>query len=85
MEEVELKVLEIDNKKYFLLDSISNGKNTYCYFSNLIDNHDVLLMKNQLEDDDGYFISLDTEAEYDYALSLFYDKFHGGLKTENIN
>lgn len=77
MEEVELKILEIDGKKYFLLDSISKDESTYCYFSNLVDNHDVLVMRNQLENGEGYFVSLDTENEFDYALSLFYDKFHG--------
>ena len=35
MNEIEMNILEIGNKKYFLIDSLSDSKNAYPYFSNV--------------------------------------------------
>lgn len=75
MSEMEIKILDIDNKKYFLVDSISNQEKFYHYFSNLKDNHDILVMTDKIEDDNDFYVSIDDDDEFDYALSLFYDKF----------
>ena len=63
--EKELKIIEVNQKKYFLVDKI----NQYYYFSNLKDNHDILIFE---EDED--LVSIDDE-KMEYVLGLFYDKF----------
>lgn len=71
-QEVEMSVLQLDEKKYFLMDSII-GKNTYYYFSNTEDANDIMILKEQGDN----FISLDNDSEREYALSLFYEKYEG--------
>lgn len=73
--EVELNVMEIDGNQYFLVDTLGDGENNYYYFSNIKDNSDVLVLKDQKEDDEEYFVSLDSDKETDHALSLFYEKY----------
>lgn len=68
-QEVEMQVLSINDKDYFLLDSLKE-KNNYYYFSNVKDDSDILVMKEQNSD----LLLLDNEFELDMALSLFYEK-----------
>ena len=72
--EGELKIFELDGAKYFLVDTLSMVENTYYYFSNLLNNRDVLLLKDKGQDDQN-MISVDDNEEFNYVLSLFYDKF----------
>lgn len=74
MNEAEIKVLEINDKKYFLVDTLSDDKNTYSYFSNIEDNSDIKILKEIKEDNEEFFISLDNQKEIDTALKLFYQK-----------
>lgn len=68
-QEVELNVINVNNKDYFLMDTLV-GKNTYYYFSNIKDANDIIVLKDKGDD----FISLDNDMEIDYAFSLFYEK-----------
>lgn len=70
MNEVEISVIEIDGERYFLVDNLVGEDNTYYYFSNIKDNKDIKVFK---EDEDD-FISLN-ERELEKALSLFYKKY----------
>lgn len=70
IQEIELNLININDKEYFLIDTLV-GKNTYYYFSNIKDANDVIVLK----DNDDNFISLDSDMERDYALSLFYEKY----------
>lgn len=67
----EVKTLEIDGKEYFLVDSIFNGKKTYYYFSNETDASDIYILTDKTENNQEYFVSIDTEKEYNNALVLF--------------
>lgn len=69
-QEVEIKILHVDGKDYLLLDTFI-VENTYYYFSNIKDNTDIMVMK----DVDKYFVSIDDKNEFDYVLTLFYDKY----------
>ena len=69
-QEVEIKILHVDGKDYLLLDTFI-VENTYYYFSNIKDNTDIMVMK----DADKYFVSIDDKDEFDYVLTLFYDKY----------
>ena len=66
---VEINVLKFDGKDYFLMDYITE-KNIYYYFSNIKDANDIMVLKGQGDN----FISLDSDSERDYALSLFFEK-----------
>ncbi len=80
--ESQLKIFELNGKKYFLVDTISILENTYHYFSNLVNNLDVIVMKDEIGKED-FMKSVDDRDEFCYALSLFYDKFHGDNKNTN--
>ena len=85
MEEVSVNIIELDGKDYFLLDSLIEEKNTYHFFSNIKNQNDVQILKDKVEDGETFFVSLDTEYEFNHALSLFYDKFHGKDILTNTN
>lgn len=68
-QEVEMNVLKFNGKDYFLMDTIV-GKRKYYYFSNIKDANDIIILKEKGDD----FVSLDSDMEKDYALSLFYEK-----------
>ena len=68
-QDVELNVININDRDYFLMDTLV-GKSTYYYFSNIKDASDIIVLKDKGDD----FVSLDSDIETDYALSLFYEK-----------
>lgn len=82
--EVQVTVLEINGKNYMLLDSVEKDDNTYRFFSELTNPHNIQVLKDKQEDDDTYYVSLDTEYEFDYALSLLYDKYHKSPSTDQV-
>ena len=75
MEEVEVSVYEIDGKKCILIDSVNDSKNIYHYFSNVKNQLDIYVLKDGIGDEEDSYVSLSTEHEFNYALSLFYDKY----------
>lgn len=81
MEEKEIQVIEIDSKKYFLVDTLNGDENTYYYFSNVENNEDVIILKDDLDN----FVSLDDDKEFDRALCLFYDKYKDIMNDKNTN
>ena len=70
----EINTLEINGKKYGLIDSISDDKEVYNYFSNLEDANDIQILKDKVINGEENFVSLDTEDEFNYALTLFFNK-----------
>ncbi len=72
--EDEVYTIELDGNEFFLLDSISGNGNMYYYFSNIEDSYDINVLKDKNINGDDCFVSLDTESEFNYALSLFYKK-----------
>lgn len=74
MNEVEMNILELDGKKYFLVDSLSDNKNTYSYFSNVENVSDIKVLKDVKENEEEFFVSLNNKKEIEYALDLYYQK-----------
>lgn len=72
---IEIDVIDLDGKRYFLVDTLAGEKNFYYYFSNLEDNKDIKLLKVEKEGEEEFFVSIDDAAEIDYAFSLFYEKY----------
>lgn len=68
----ELKIMEYNQKKYFLVDTIKNTDKEYYYFSNLVDNKDIIIMS--LEEND-FLKSIEDKEELTNVLALFYDKY----------
>lgn len=68
----EIKIMEYNQKKYFLVDTIKNTDKEYYYFSNLVDNKDIIIMS--LEEND-LLKSIEDKEELTNVLALFYDKY----------
>ncbi len=68
----ELNIMEYNRKKYFLVDTIKNTDKEYYYFSNLVDNKDIIIMS--LEEND-LLKSIEDKEELTNVLALFYDKY----------
>ncbi len=64
--------MEYNRKKYFLVDTIKNTDKEYYYFSNLVDNKDIVIMS--LEEND-LLKSIEDKEELTNVLALFYDKY----------
>ena len=64
--------MEYNRKKYFLVDTIKNTNKEYYYFSNLVDNKDIIIMS--LEEND-LLKSIEDKEELTNVLALFYDKY----------
>lgn len=75
MNDVEVDVIEFDGKDYFLIDSILDQGNTYRFFANEQDNQDLLVMKDVEQDGEIIYKTIDSDYEFNYALSLFYKKY----------
>ena len=75
MNDNELKIIEIEGKKCFLVDSLVGNGITYRYFSELKKDGEVYILKDELKDGEEYFVSLDTDEELDYAFRLFNEKY----------
>ena len=71
---METEVIEIDGKEHSLIDTIKDEKNTYNYFINNENPADFCILKSEITDNEEYYISLETEKEFDYALNLFQKK-----------
>lgn len=78
----ELKIIEYNKKKYFLVDTIKNTDKEYYYFSNLLDNKDIMIMS--LEGNDLLELIEDKE-ELTNVLALFYDKYRNINNQEQVN
>ena len=57
----QVEIIDIDNKKYMILNEISDNGDTFFYLVNIINLKDFL-------------INLDNEEEFDRALNLFNKK-----------
>ncbi len=74
MEDASVETIQLDGKEYFLVDSISDTKNCYRFYSECNNLTDYYVLKNKLVDDKIHYVSVDTESEFNYALGLFYQK-----------
>lgn len=71
---IDNSVIEIDNKKYLVVDVIIDEDNKYVYFVNENDMSDLLIQKEIKEDDKTYLVNLENEDEFNKVMHLFEEK-----------
>lgn len=76
MNHEELNIIELNGHNYFLFDTLSGNGNTYNFFANVENQQEICVLKDKVEGDEEFLVSLDSEDENDYAFRLFYEK-HG--------
>ena len=69
---MQVEVLDIDNKKYMVLNEISDNDETYLYLSNINDPKDFLIRKLD-KNNKEYLINLDDKEEFKKAMGYFED------------
>lgn len=74
MDTVQVTTIEMNGHEYFLVDSVNSEKDTYHFFCNINNNQEIQVMKDIIENDEKFYVSVDDELEYDKAFSLYYDK-----------
>ena len=67
----QLKIIQLENKKYFLVDTIKNLEEEYYYFLNLQDHTDILILENEKE----FLKQVSDSEKFTNILALFYDKY----------
>lgn len=66
----ELEILTIEDKDYAVIERINNNNNTYVYVTNVDDETDFFVRKEQ----NDTLLALDNEEELNKALELFAKK-----------
>ena len=67
----QLKIIQLENKKYFLVDTIKNLEEEYYYFLNLQDHTDILILEKEKE----FLKQVSDSEKFTNILALFYDKY----------
>lgn len=67
---MQVEVLDIDNKKYMVLNEINSDNETYIYLSNIKNPKDFVVRKLD-KNDKEVLINLDNEEEFNKAMDLF--------------
>lgn len=57
-----------DNTEYVLLEEITINNTNYTLFSNINDPKDITLRKTKYEDNESYFVGLDSKEEVEKVL-----------------
>ena len=66
----QVEIVDIDNKKYMVLNEIEDSGETYLYLTNVKNPKEFMIQKVDKNDND-YLINLDDEEEFNRALILF--------------
>jgi len=66
----QVEIIDIENKKYMVLNEIEDNGVTYIYLTNIKNPKDFLIQKTDKEDSD-YLVNLDSEEEFNKAFELF--------------
>ena len=70
MDEIEVKGLEIDGKKFILIESIDK----YRFLVDENDFENICILKSITKEEQNYLENVD-DNEFDEALKLYYEKF----------
>ena len=66
----QVDIIDIDNKKYMVLNEIEDNGETYLFLTNVKNPKEFLIQKVD-KNDNEYLVNLDDEEEFNRALSLF--------------
>ena len=69
----QVEIIDIENKKYMVLNEITDNGETYLYLTNVKNPKDFIIQKVDKNDKD-YLINLDNDEEFQKALNLFSKK-----------
>lgn len=75
---MDIEIIEIDNKKYGIINEVIDNNTTYLYLSNINNPEDVMIRKSSKEDKDLY-VPLENEDEFFLANLLL---FKGNKKND---
>ncbi|MDD5888898.1 MAG: DUF1292 domain-containing protein [bacterium] len=67
---MEIEYVIIDDKRFGIINEITNENTTYVFLANLEDPTEQLIRKYTKENQED-LIPLENDAEFDFALSLF--------------
>lgn len=71
---IDNSLIEIEGKKYLVVDTIIDEDKKYVYFVNEDDMSDLLVQKEVIEDDKTYLVNLDDKDEFIKSMYLFEEK-----------
>lgn len=74
MDNVQVVTIDLDGKEYFLVDSVNFEKDNYHFFANSNNNEDIIVMKDKEEDGEMFYVTVDSDTEYDQAFALYFNK-----------
>ena len=66
----QVEIIDIDNKKYMVLNEIEDNGEIYLYLTNVKNPKDFIIQKID-KNDNNYLVNLDDEDEFNRALKLF--------------
>ena len=69
----QVEIIDIENKKYMVLNEITDNDETYLYLTNIKNPKDFIIQKVDKNDKD-YLVNLDNDEEFKKALDLFSKK-----------
>ena len=71
MEDIVTEVISFEGKDYFLVSIIEK----YMYYAEESNPENFMVLKEIIDDGEGYIVSLDDDNEYEKALSMYYEKY----------
>ena len=75
---MNIEVLDVDGKEYYIVKKINNNGNLYYILVNTMDKNDLIIRKYLKEDNEEYIVGLDDEKEYYDVMK----KYNNGEKNE---
>ena len=75
---MNIEVLDIDGKEYYIVEKINNNGNLYYILVNTMDRNDLIIRKYLKENNEEYIVGLDDEKEYYDVMK----KYNNGEKNE---
>ena len=75
---MNIEVLDVDGKEYYIVKKINNNGNLYYILVNTMDRNDLIIRKYLKENNEEYIVGLDDEKEYYDVMK----KYNDGDKNE---
>lgn len=71
---IDNSVIKMDNKVYFVVDTILHDGFKYVFCTNEDDNNDFIIQKEKYIDGKNYLVNLTSEVEFINILKIFGEK-----------
>ena len=70
---MNIEVLDVDGKEYYIVKKINNNGNLYYILVNTMDKNDLIIRKYLKENNEEYIVGLDDEKEYYDVMKKYTD------------